>query len=559
MLSSTDPVLSQDIAFATATVRFCEQQINNEIILSLFLQDGLDTIEPINLQAAILDTIMHYDSQDSHDYLAAIFSDDNYADHHHRFFLSETPARLGLQARDFPLIALRLHYTNQQVVDDVIGLWEEFIDQDLVIETNFLKFESNLNLISHIFDIKDQLITAEKVSQHPQRYKRLLLILELYRTIGFKISELGILLNRLITYNHRRQWANDCIDSIVNFIAYPNGSQQMHFQNVNHFLGLSIDRPYENNFYGKHPNLNANYVNALIHKFMQLFIQKESALSDAQTYKVSSIPLGSLPSLCQGWLDLSLIRKYILLPIFAETMLTHKLECIYSQDLGRAIITLGTLASAAAFIRSFDSDDEQMAPLFNIMNNLTGQQSNFNPQIRFMQELYYAYCLNQKALNASDCNNDYLDLYSIPDLEGYKKNQVAAFIKIYSALREAQSGFFKTDWIAKNNLKQIPVDDALALIEEHSRKPNSRTQTAWKLAKKYKYEAVQENISLIKKIYAYGFSQSGLFKLSTSLHKTFIRSSALNEALSMMTPESINECIGDSNSRLDKVARALRR
>ena len=536
----------------------------------VIVEENLDDEKPDNLQAEILTTVMNYEAKDAHAYLAAVFSDDNYWDQHQKFFQSNIPNKLGLRAIDFPLLALRLHYTQQQVVDDVISLWEAFIDQDSVTETDFFNHETNSNLFSHIYTIKDQLITAEKISQHPQRYKKLLLALEIYRSMGVGIMDLSPLLGFIVSYPERRRWTLNCINFIVKCVAYPLGSRRMNFQNVNNFLGLALGRPTALqantqamfDFAVEHPNHNFNFDNALVLMFMKLFRKKENDLSDAQIYQSKSISLEKLPAQCQTWLDLDLIKNYILFPVFADTLFIHSLESMYSTDLAKRIFSMSAYATAMGFAASMrrfgEAQFEEQTDLVNNLMSGLGLNLNFETQIRFTQELYYAYCLNKKSLNAPDVDSAYMDLYSINVTDNYLKAQVAAFIKIYSALRVAQSGFFKTNWVAQHNIAQLPPVEALELIKEHAGKSASRSQKAWELAKKYDFEVDPENILLIQKIYSYGFSHSGLFKRSTSFKEAFYRADSLNQKLDSMDAEEFQTCIRENDSRLYKTVRALR-
>lgn len=130
-------------------------------------------------------------------------------------------------------------------------------------------------------------------------------------------------------------------------------------------------------------------------------------------------------------------------------------------------------------------------------------------------------CINSARINRNT-NAEILD-----EAQG---RQVQTFYKIYYALRETEKGFFKTDWVAKNKIKTLDYWDAYALINEHAnKKPGSRTQKAWELAQKHDSNCKATNKEFLDEGYLYAFKNSGIFKVSTSLGKTFFRASSLKK------------------------------
>ena len=203
--------------------------------------------------------------------------------------------------------------------------------------------------------------------------------------------------------------------------------------------------------------------------------------------------------------------------------------------------------------------DENNSALYRSMQRLINNVSfDLNPYKFFLLKFYYAYCQNSKALG-QEYDSDFVKYYETPIEEIFKREQVQAFVKIYYALRNAQSEFFKTDWVKDNNINNLSLDDAYNLITGHAKKPDSLTQKAWELVIKYKSDTSPENINLIKNIYTYGFKQSGFFKRSTSFGHTYYTTSDVEARLQFMRNDGFKACIGEGNTRLNNVVKSLGR
>lgn len=92
--------------------------------------------------------------------------------------------------------------------------------------------------------------------------------------------------------------------------------------------------------------------------------------------------------------------------------------------------------------------------------------------------------------------------------------KIAAFRKIYEALYEGQTSFFKTRGFYKDPSMSL----SLELIEDYAcQHPSSRTATAWALAQKHYRNATATNAELFKAIHRYAHANSssfGFFKRS---------------------------------------------
>jgi hypothetical protein len=81
-------------------------------------------------------------------------------------------------------------------------------------------------------------------------------------------------------------------------------------------------------------------------------------------------------------------------------------------------------------------------------------------------------------------------------------NVLRAFRKIYEALYEGQTSFFKTP------KKQLSYDQIASYVKEN---PDSRTATAWKLAQLHHADTSTSNQDLFKSIHQYTFDRSSCF------------------------------------------------
>jgi hypothetical protein len=133
-----------------------------------------------------------------------------------------------------------------------------------------------------------------------------------------------------------------------------------------------------------------------------------------------------------------------------------------------------------------------------------------------------------------------------------------AFEKIYSALRDGQSGCFKTNFLTDK--KQLTVQRFIEEIQKHAKaSPNSRTAKALRLAKQYARngEDIKDNTNLFKEIYTEAFAASGfgLFRQSKITGKTIWKLKKLKDALN--DPLFSIPTNSEDNSRTMAIKRAL--
>jgi hypothetical protein len=131
------------------------------------------------------------------------------------------------------------------------------------------------------------------------------------------------------------------------------------------------------------------------------------------------------------------------------------------------------------------------------------------------------------------------------------------FIRIYAALKAGQSGYWKTDWVTRYNIVNMNTASAIALIQEHAKKPGSRTQKAWELVMQHSPQDIPDNVFLIKKIYAAAFEKSGLLRLSRFAGGLFWRMSALQKQLEQVRDLLPSTDKLRSDSRLNKIISTL--
>ncbi len=127
----------------------------------------------------------------------------------------------------------------------------------------------------------------------------------------------------------------------------------------------------------------------------------------------------------------------------------------------------------------------------------------------------------------------YLEFHSIDTSKlnqlDQQKLQLIIFRKIYKALLESQSGWIKSNFLAKN----INKNDRELLIEINSyvkNNPNSRTAAAWDLTKKYSHDYDANSTELFQEIYQYSFKQRILSR--SQLFGTFWRKNTIEDKFS---------------------------
>lgn len=136
-------------------------------------------------------------------------------------------------------------------------------------------------------------------------------------------------------------------------------------------------------------------------------------------------------------------------------------------------------------------------------------------------------------------------------------NKINLFKKIYKALREGQSGWFKTDfWADKQNYTN---DQFLETLKKHIKEnPKSRTASAWLLTTKLVNEP--DPTKVFSEVYKEAFERSGIFKRSLLTSQTFFSANSLNHWLTsnQLTNDLIQKNQENGNSRTAKILYALR-
>jgi hypothetical protein len=158
-------------------------------------------------------------------------------------------------------------------------------------------------------------------------------------------------------------------------------------------------------------------------------------------------------------------------------------------------------------------------PLITILELLPEQQ-----RLTFLKKVGSEFIFNLLTTNAISWHDleVTLDLDSDKSaINSLRKEFVKKFAKIYYALREGQTSFFKCDMVVELNILRISPHEAIRLIHKHAwAHPNSRTEKALSLMRKYScYQT--SNHELLKEIYLYSYAKSGLFKRSREPYKSF--------------------------------------
>ena len=138
----------------------------------------------------------------------------------------------------------------------------------------------------------------------------------------------------------------------------------------------------------------------------------------------------------------------------------------------------------------------------------------------------------------------------------FNREFVQTFIKIYLALRAAQTTFLKSNYVDNYQLMDISPELGVKVIIAHAiAQPNSRTADALALMKKYScYDS--SNTKLLSDIYSKGFSKSGFFKRSSDTSGTFTYSAKTleNKPLeSIWKRDSSSSAFNNPNSRRNKI------
>lgn len=134
-----------------------------------------------------------------------------------------------------------------------------------------------------------------------------------------------------------------------------------------------------------------------------------------------------------------------------------------------------------------------------------------------------------------------------------------AFRKIYKALYDGQSSFFKSNanWDKKTHLKSSDfINEVKQYANTHK---ESRTAKAWELAQQHcQANAVYPgNVDLFREVYKWSFQKSGPFKKSNILRRPFYSSVSLNSQVPQLTVEDIHAAKNNESSRTAKIYRAL--
>lgn len=190
-----------------------------------------------------------------------------------------------------------------------------------------------------------------------------------------------------------------------------------------------------------------------------------------------------------------------------------------------------------------------------ILEKMTARIDAHQMQLTDLPQLDKLYQSNLlKAFDAKDMRDQIRGVIQTKVIEP----RVAAFKKIYTALREGQSGFFKTNFVA--NHSQLSDEEMYQQILAHiAEKPDSRTAKAWALADRHYRNCSHQNHVLFTEIYKYSFEKSGyFFKRSQITGVTFYSSANLNQAAqAQFTSEQVVEAASKTGSRSAKIYRSL--
>jgi len=151
----------------------------------------------------------------------------------------------------------------------------------------------------------------------------------------------------------------------------------------------------------------------------------------------------------------------------------------------------------------------------------------------------------------------------------HAQEKIAAFEKIYKALREGQSSWIKTNYLSK--ITEEDRKDPYALynkIKKYAEQnPKGRAGKAWQLLHEYfdndnatLKKHLDDESNLEEDIYKWSFAQSGLFKMSKSAGQTFFSSTSLRSHLEGKDLPGQNGVLNPNpadNSRLAKIRKAL--
>jgi hypothetical protein len=498
-------------------------------------------------------------------YLTAIFSEYRYLNNHIEFLSTETVKELDLNVN-----ALYQYYIKADPSTDIVKLWELFLDSHSIDENHFFSYHDNCKLFSYIQSQKNMLLDAQKIMQHPERYRRLALALDIFITAQGKIDEMFSLLRNpgkifllYFTPSYGTTWARDFYADIIRLVAYPVENSTMNFANIVRFMNVPLDRriplnldtivtqatKYVIDYYAYHLELNANHINKLIFSFMKLYNTRE-LLSSREVAKTKAFPIQKLHPLCITWADLSLHKDYYALGIFEPVSRQLDFFEIVAKQSTLNLVNLMGSSFDRSFPRSIMGTSEQSLQSDDELIHSVAFQLNYNS----------AYCNSrlQKGLSIDTEEQELVAFQSKPVDVFYEEQQVLSFIKIYDALRVAQSGP-TTNWVKKVNLENLPMVQALEIIKSHANKPGSRTQKAWELVAFHGIQPLNGNFELIKTIYAYGFRHS-LFKKSSFMGENIYRTSTLEKSFQNLHPFFISlHSIPEADTRLGKIVRTLGR
>jgi len=137
--------------------------------------------------------------------------------------------------------------------------------------------------------------------------------------------------------------------------------------------------------------------------------------------------------------------------------------------------------------------------------------------------------------------------------------QIAAFKKIYTAMREGESGWPKSNFlttIEKAEKDKKDSSEILKLIRSYTQDhKGSRTEAAWNLTQIHWNNVTPQNETLFRVIYKWSFAHSGWFKKSNIIPGTFfLSSSGLEPQSQEIKPDPAME---HRNTRSGKIYRAL--
>lgn len=153
--------------------------------------------------------------------------------------------------------------------------------------------------------------------------------------------------------------------------------------------------------------------------------------------------------------------------------------------------------------------------------SIPSQKSGLDNHLKAVKDIVSSTPENSNKILAELRQNNQIKIEEIKRerIEIENKDKVQAFQKIYQALYDGETTFWKSKSFLKGK-ENLSYEQMLQEITTHkNNKPHSRTQVAWQLAEKYKNNC--SNIALFKEIHNKSYSKSGLFRQTRTIDAIF--------------------------------------